>query len=163
MRLDAYLAEVKVTSQSDPTQLKDRAQRAARSLGVRLDQQCFDKPSDQQAPCLVQHTEGLLLDDANVQSRVEQLANGSTGNLMNQLSYSPMGGAGVYSAYVGAIVDTAKILASLRTAHFQYIPALALTAKDTLNLRLNVAPSFRDPKSVVVVALPPVGPAKPPP
>ncbi|MGD0940323.1 MAG: hypothetical protein ABR905_11480 [Terracidiphilus sp.] len=163
MRLDAYLAEVKVTSQTDPAQLKDRAQRAARSLGVRLDQQCFDKPSDQQAPCLVQHTEGMLLDDANVQSRVEQLANGTTGELMNQLSYSQMGGAGVYSAYVGAIVDTAKILASLRTAHFQYIPALALPSKDTLNLRLNVAPSFRDPKSVVVVALPPVGPAKPPP
>ena len=163
MRLDAYLAEVKVTSQTDPSQLKDRAQRAARSLGIRLDQQCFDKPTDQQAPCLVQHTEGLVLDDANVQSRVEQLANGSTGNLMSQLSYSPMGGAGVYSAYVGAIVDTAKILASLRTAHFQYIPALALPAKDTLNLRLNAAPSFRDPKSVVVVALPPVGPAKPPP
>ena len=95
--------------------------------------------------------------------RVEQLANGSTGNLMNQLSYSPMGGAGMYSAYVGAIVDTAKILASLHTAHFQYIPALALPAKDTLNLRLNLPPSFRDPKSVVVVALPPVGAAKPPP
>jgi hypothetical protein len=163
MRLDAYLAEVKVTSQTDPALLKERAERAARSLGIKLDQQCFDKPTDQQAPCLVQHTEGLLLDDANVQSRVEQLANGSTGNLMNQLSYSPMGGAGVYSAYVGAIVDTAKILASLRTAHFQYIPALALPAKDTLNLRLNVPPSFRDPKSVVVIALPPVGAAKPPP
>jgi hypothetical protein len=53
-------------------------------------------------------------------------------------------------------VDTAKILASLHTAHFQYIPALALPTKDTLNLRLNVPPSFRDPKSVVVVALPPV-------
>ena len=163
MRLDAYLAEVRVTSQTDPAQLKERAQKAARSLGVRLDQQCFDKPSDQQAPCLVQHTEGLLLDDANVQSRVEQIANGSTGNLMSQLSSSPMGGAGLYSAYVGAIVDTAKILASLRTAHFQYLPALALPAQDTLNLRLNVPPSFRDPKSVVVVALPPIGPAKVPP
>ena len=60
-------------------------------------------------------------------------------------------------------MDTARILASLHTAHFQYIPALALPTKDTLNLRLNVPPSFRDPKSVVVVALPPVGPAKPPP
>jgi hypothetical protein len=163
MRLDAYLAEVKETSQTDPKLLKERAEKTARSLGIRLDQQCFDKPTDQQAPCLVQHTEGLVLDDANAQSRVEQLANGSTGNLMNQLSYSQMGGAGVYSAYVGAIVDTAKILASLHTAHFQYIPALALPTKDTLNLRLNVPPSFRDPKSVVVVALPPVGPAKPPP
>ncbi len=163
MRLDAYLAEVRVTSLTDPALLKERAERTARSLGIKLDQQCFDKPSEQQAPCLVQHSEGLVLDDANVQSRVEQLANGSTVNLMNQLSYSPMGGAGAYSAYVGAIVDTAKILASLRTAHFQYIPALALPAKDTLNLRLNLPPSFRDPKSVVVVALPPVGAAKPPP
>jgi len=53
-------------------------------------------------------------------------------------------------------VDTARILASLHTAHFQYIPALALPTKDTLNLRLSVPPSFRDPKSVVVVALPPL-------
>ena len=69
----------------------------------------------------------------------------------------------MYSPYIGAIVDTAKILASLHTAHFQYIPALALPTKDTLNLRLNVPPSFRDPKSVVVMALPPIGPAKMPP
>lgn len=163
MRLEAYLAEVNTTSQTDPALLKQRAERASRSLGIRLDQQCFDKPTDQQAPCLVQHTEGLVLDDANVQSLVTQLVSGSTADLMNQISYSTLGGAGAFSPYVGAIVDTARILASLHTAHFQYIPALALPTKDTLNLRLNVPPSFRDPKSVVVVALPPVGPAKPPP
>jgi hypothetical protein len=163
IRLDAYLNEVRTTSQTDPALLKARAEQAARTLGIRLDQQCFDKPTDQQAPCLVQHTDGLVLDDANVQSLVAQLANGSTADLMNQLSYSTAAGAGAYSPYIGAIVDTAKILASLRTAHFQYIPALALPAKDTLNLRLNVPPSFRDPKSVVVVALPPVAPAKMPP
>ena len=83
---------------------------------------------------------------------------------MNQLSYSThRRGGGQFSPYIGAIVDTARILASLHTAHFQYIPALALPTKDTLNLRLNVPPSFRDPKSVVVVALPPVGPSKVPP
>ena len=163
MRLEAYLTEVKVTSQSDPKALKERAELAARSLGIRLDQQCFDKPSDQQAPCLVQHTDGLVLDDSNAQSRVDQLAGGSTVDLMNQLSYSSMAKGGAYSPYVGAIVDTAKILASLHTAHFQYIPALALPTKDTLNLRLNEPPSFRDPKSVVVVALPPVGAVKEPP
>ena len=163
MRLDAYLSEVKVTSQTDPKSLKDRAERAARTLGIRVDQQCFDKPTDQQAPCLVQHTDGLVMDDANQQTRVAQLTSGSTGDLMNQLSYSPMAGAGAYSPYIGAIVDTARILASLHTAHFQYIPALALPTNDTLNLRLNMAPSFRDPKSVVVVALPPVGPVKMPP
>jgi hypothetical protein len=52
---------------------------AARSLGIKLDQQCFDKPTDQQAPCLVQHTDGLVLDDANAQSLVAQLTSGSTG------------------------------------------------------------------------------------
>jgi hypothetical protein len=163
MRLDAYLAEVKVNTQTDAKSLKDRAERAARSLGIRLDQQCFDKPTDQQAPCLVQHTDGMLMDDANVSNRVSQLTSGSSGDLMNQLAYSPIVGAGAFSPYIGAIVDTARILASLHTAHYQYIPALALPSNDTLNLRLNTAPSFRDPKSVVVVALPPVGPAKMPP
>jgi hypothetical protein len=163
MRLEAYLSDVRITSQTDQKALKQRAELSARSLGIKLDQQCFDKPTDQQAPCLTQHTDGIVLDDANAQSLVSQLANGTTGDLMNQLSYSQMGGSGQFSPYVGAIVDTAKILASLHTAHFQYIPALALPTQDTLNLRLNVPPSFRDPKSVVVVALPPVGPSKAPP
>ena len=162
MRLEAYLAEVRVTSETDAALLKERAGLAARSLGVKVEQQCFDKPTDQQAPCLVQHTDGLVLDDSNAQSMVNQITNGATGDLMNQLSYSPMAGGGTFSPYVGAIVDTARILSSLHTAHFQYIPALALPTQDTLNLRLNVPPSFRDPKSVVV-ALPPVGPTTPPP
>lgn len=162
LRLEAYLAEVRTTNATDLKTLKERTELAARSLGIRLEQQCFDKPTDQQAPCLVQHTEGMVLDDANAQSRVQQIANGSTTDLMNQLSYSTMGGGGMYSPYIGAIVDTARILASLHTAHFQYIPAIALPTQDTLNLRLNEPPSFRDPKSVVVVALPPVGPAKMP-
>jgi hypothetical protein len=163
MRLEAYLSEVKITSQTDPKALKERAELAARSLGIRLEQQCFDKPTDQQAPCLVQHTDGLVLDDTNAQSLVAQLTSGTTADLMNQLSYSSMGKGGAYSPYIGAIVDTARIFSSLHTAHFQYIPALALPTDDTLNLRLNMPPSFRDPKSVVVVALPPVGPVKPPP
>jgi hypothetical protein len=163
MRLETYLAEVKVTSQTDPRTLKEHAELAARSLGIRIDQQCFDKPSDQQAPCLTEHTEGIVLDDANAGSLVEQWTSGSTRDLMNQISSTTMGGGGAYSPYIGAIVDTARILSSLHTAHFQYIPALALPAKDTLNLRLNTPPSFRDPKSVVVVALPPIGAVKLPP
>ena len=74
-----------------------------------------------------------------------------------------MAGGGLYSPYVGAIVDMAKILSSLHTAHFQYIPALALPTADSLNLRLNMPPSFRNPKSVVVVALPPIGTSRPEP
>jgi hypothetical protein len=160
MRLNTYLAKVKESSQYDPKLLKDRAESTARSLGIQLDKQCFDKPSEQQAPCLMQQTDNLVLDSTNAQSRVDQLTSGATGDMMNQIIYSPMGGAGAYSPYIGAIMDAIKIFAQLHMAHFQYIPALALPTKDTLNLRLNVPPSFRDPKSVVVVALPPVGAAK---
>ena len=163
MRVEAYLALVKVTSQSDQKTLKDRAEMAARSLGMKLEQSCFAKPAEQQAACLAQNPEGLVLDDSNAQSLVAQLTSGSTTDLMNAISSSSLGGGGAYSAYIGAIVDTAKILSSMHTAHFRYIPALALPASDTLNLRLNTPPSFRNPKSVVVVALPPLGPVKSPP
>jgi hypothetical protein len=163
MRLEAYLLDVKATSATDPKALKVRAELAARSLGIKLNQDCFLRPVDQQATCLSQNSEGLVLDDANAQSLVDQLTSGSTADLMNQLSYSNVAGGGIYSPYVGAVVDTARILASLHTAHFQYIPALALPTTDTLNLRLNMPPSFRNPKSVVVVGLPPIGPARPEP
>ncbi len=163
MRLEAYLADVKVTSQFDPAALKMRAEMAARSLGIKINESCFDKPADQQASCLSQNSEGMVLDDANAQSLVEQLANGGTLDLVNAISSTAMAGGGAYSPYVGAIVDTAKILSSLHTAHFQYIPALALPIADSLNLRLNMPPSFRNPKSVVVIALPPIGPAPPEP
>jgi hypothetical protein len=162
MRLDAYLNEVRSDSGGDPKALKDRAEKAALALGIKVNQDCFNKPPDQQVPCLTQHTDGIVLDDSNTQGTMTQLANGAAGDLMNQLSYAPSVGAGLYSPYVGAILDTARILSSLHTAHFQYIPALALPQNDTLNLHLNFPPSFRDPKSVIVVALPPVGPAKPP-
>lgn len=166
MRLNAYLAEVKTVAGADPKNLKSSSELAARTLGMRLDQQCFDKPTEQQAPCLVQHTDGLVLDDSSAQSRVTQIANGSTADLMNQLSYSTAAGAGMYSPYVGAIVDVVRIFSGMHTAKYQYIPALALPFNDpgeraenqgeTLNLRLNVPPSFRDPKSVIVIALPPI-------
>jgi len=163
MRLERYLSDVKVTSQFDPAALKTRTEMAARSLGIKINENCFLKPPDQQASCLSQNSEGMVLDDANAQSLVNQIATGSALDIVNALSTSSIAGGGLYSPYIGAIVDTARILASLHTAHFQYIPALALPRADSLNLRLNMPPSFRNPKSVVVVALPPIGPARPEP
>ncbi len=163
MRLEAYLKEVKFTSLIDQSKLKSRAELAARSLGIKINESCFNRPAEQQVSCLSQNSEGLVLDDAHAQSLVSQLTNGDALNLVNALSSTNLGGAGTYSAYIGAIVDTARILSSLHTAHFQYIPALALPTEDTLNLRLNMPPSFRNPKSVVVIALPPMGPSRPEP
>ncbi|HEX8711337.1 MAG TPA: hypothetical protein VF730_05645 [Terracidiphilus sp.] len=163
MRLEAYLNEVKFISQADPATLKTRAEKAARSLGIKIDEGCFDRPIDQQVSCLSQNSEGLVLDDANAQSLVSQIASGDTLNLVNAISSTTMAGGGAYSPYIGAIVDTARILSSMHTAHFRYIPALALPSADTLNLRLNMPPSFRNPKSVVVIALPPLGASRPEP
>lgn len=162
MRLDDYLDHVKNLPQGDPKILKEKTELLGATLGIRVDQQCFDKPTEQQAPCLTQHPDGLVLDDSNAQSVVNQMVNGSAADMMNQLSYAPLAGAGALSPYVGAVVDMARILSTLHTARYQYIPALALPQKtqpDTLNLKLNVPPSFRDPKSVIVVALPPVEPS----
>ncbi|MGA7927832.1 MAG: hypothetical protein WCA20_17830, partial [Candidatus Sulfotelmatobacter sp.] len=162
-RLEKYLDSVREAASSDPEQMKARSTLLARSLNMRLDQQCFDKPSAQQAPCLTQNTDQLVLDDAHSQTMVATLTSGPSSDLLMQVSATPTAGAGYYSAYVGAVVDVVRILGTAHTAQYQYIPALALPRKDNLNLRLNTPPSFRNPKSVIVIALPLVLPAANPP
>ena len=153
-RLEKYLDAVRESSTTEPEEMKTHTTLLARSLNMRLDQQCFDKPSAQQAPCLTQNTDQLVLDDAHSQSLVTTLTTGSPTDLLAQVSATPSARGGYYSAYVGAVVDVVRILGSAHTAQYQYIPALSLPKKDDLNLRLNSAPSFRNPKSVIVIALP---------
>jgi hypothetical protein len=155
-RLDKYLDAVHEISTTDPELLKSRTTLLARSLNIRLDQQCFDKPSSQQVPCLTQNTDQLVLDDAHSQTMVSSLTSGSSSDLVSQISATPTARGGYYGAYVGAIVDVVRILGSTHTAQYQYIPALAVPKEDELNLRLNNPPSFRNPKSVLVISLPPV-------
>jgi hypothetical protein len=162
-RLEAYLDAVRDTSSSDPEELKTRTTLLARSLNMKLDQKCFDKPTAQQVPCLTQNTDQMVLDDQHSQSMVATLTTGAPTDLLTQLSATPTARGGYYSPYIGAVVDVVRILSTTHTALFQYIPALALPRKDDLNLRLNNPPSFRNPKSVLVIALPPVHPAVPPP
>ena len=83
--------------------------------------------------------------------------------MIGAVSATPLAGGGSYSPYVGAIVDLAKIMESFRSPEYQYIPALALPRQEQLNLRLNNPPSFRKPKSVIVVGLPAVEAAQLPP
>jgi len=161
--LEKYLESVREISLRNPDQLKERTTLLARSLNIRLDQQCFDKPSAQQVPCLTQNTEQLVLDDAHSQTMVATLTSGASTDLINQISSTPTARAGYYSPYVGAVIDLARILGTAHTARYQYIPALALPKGDELNLRLNNPPSFRNPKSVLVIALPAVQPSPAPP
>jgi len=153
-RLDAYLSAVKSASDTDPDKLKERTTLLARSLGIKLDDDCFKKPIDQQTTCLVQNTDQLVLDDPHSQSMVAELTSGASADLIGQISSTRLMGSGYYSAYVGAIVDVVRLMTSFHTAEYQYIPALALPKGDQLNLQLNAPPSFQKPKSVLVIGLP---------
>lgn len=163
MRLEQYLDAVREVPSGEPEQLKSRTTLLARSLNMRLDQQCFDKPTAQQVPCLTQNTDQLVLDDAHSQTMVATLTTGASTDLLAQISSTPTARSGYYSPYIGAVVDVARILSTAHTAQYQYIPALALPKRDELNLRLNNPPSFRNPKSVLVIGLPSVRPALLPP
>lgn len=155
-RWDAYLNALRGTSDSDPKAIHDRSVLLARSLSIKLGQQCFDKPSAQQAPCLMQNTDQLVMEDGHSQSMFATLTSGAGSDLIGQLSTARVAGGGAYSPYVGAFVDLARLLEGFHTARYQYIPALALPKQVELNLKLNNPPSFHKPMSVLVFTLPPI-------
>jgi hypothetical protein len=162
-RLDKYLNAVREMSNSDAGALHDRSVLLARSLNIKLDNDCFYKPRQQQESCLTQNTDQLVLDDGHSQSMVSALTSGSGPDLVGQLSTTRLAGGGAYSPYVGAVVDLAKMMESFHTPEYRYIPALALPHLDQLNLKLNNPPSFRKPMSVMVLSLPAVETAQLPP
>jgi hypothetical protein len=162
-RLEKYLADVKAISDADPRALHEHSILMARTLGIRLEQQCFDKPVEEQASCLTRNTDSLVLDDGHSQSMVQALASGPNADLVGAVSATSLAGGGFYSAYVGAVVDLARVLGNMHNASYVYIPALALPKKDQMNLKLNNPPSFRKPMSVIVVGLPAVEAAQMPP
>lgn len=162
-RLEKYLADVKTINDADPKALKEHSMLLARTLGIRVDEACFAKPLEEQSSCLTRNTENLVLDDGHSQSMVTALASGPSSDLAGAVSATSLAGSGFYSAYVGAVVDLARVLGSLHTASYVYIPALALPKKEQMNLKLNNPPSFRKPMSVIVVGLPAVEAAQLPP
>ncbi|MBB6146304.1 hypothetical protein HNQ77_004276 [Silvibacterium bohemicum] len=162
-RLDVYLAAVRRINSTDPSQLKDATPLLARSLNVELDKKCLDLDSDLQASCLTQKQDGLILNDGHSMSIVDALTSGPAGDLALQASYTPQANYGYYSPYIASVADIARILDSFHTAQYQYIPALAALEGGALELKLNTPPSFHNPKSVIVIALPAVESSQPPP
>ncbi len=155
-RLEIYLKTIRELNDTDPTKLKELAPLLARSLAIRVDEKCLDRAPALQAPCLMQGQETLILNDGHSTSIVEALTSGPASDLAMEASYTPQLSYGVYSPYVAAVLDIGRLLDPFRTAQYQYIPALATPNGDRLALVLNAAPSFYNPKSVLVVALPAV-------
>lgn len=162
-RLEAYLATVRALADSDPAKLAATTPLLARSLAIKVDEKCLDRMPALQAPCLMSGGDTLILNDGHSTSIVEALTTGPGADLAMQASYTPQLSYGYYSPYLASVLDIARILDSFHTAQFAYIPALASPHGAELRLTLNSAPSFHNPKSVLVAALPAVEPAQLPP
>jgi len=162
-RLDAFLAAIRRSDSPDPDHLKIISPLLARSLAIKLNPDCLNRAPELQAPCLMESRESLVLSDGHSASMVQTLTSGVPADLIQQLSVSPKAGYGYYSPYVGAVMDIARLMDSFQTAQFQYIPALTVANGAQLSLVLNTAPSFHNPMSVIVTALPPIEPPQPPP
>jgi hypothetical protein len=161
-RLDVFTEHVNRLGQTDPGQLQTVTPLLARSLGVKIDASCLKKVSDTQASCLTQDRDALVLDDAGRTSKLEQLASGYSAEIVRDLSSAPWAGAGNFSPYVASLIDIVHLFDASRTAQYQYIPALGVASGRKFSLLLNAPPSFRNPQSVLVAALPQVQAVEPP-
>jgi hypothetical protein len=162
-RLERYLSTIRRLNDSDRAKLAQITPLLARSLAIKVEEKCLDRLPELQAPCLMMGQESLILNDGHSTSIVEALTSGPGSDLAMEASFTPQLSYGYYSPYIASVLDIARIFASFATAQYQYIPALASQRGDKLALTLNAAPSFHDPKSVLVAALPAVEQAQLPP
>jgi hypothetical protein len=162
-RIERYLAAMRTVPQNDKKAIEDRSGKLASTLALKPNADCFKQPADMQVSCLTQSSAPVLLDDGHGQSIASAISTGPSSDFINAASATPMAGAGVYSAYVGAVVDLVHMVSLMRTAQYQYIPAIAFPETETMNLKLNAPPSFVNPKSVIVIGLPAIQEAKLPP
>lgn len=162
-RIEKYLASIKTVPPGDPKALKEHSELLSRTLNLHPNQDCFTRPMDQQYACLTQSGTQTLLNDGHGETVVSVLSRGDTSAFIGAAANTSIAGGGVYSAYVGAVVDLVRLTSNLHTAQYQYIPAIAFPQQEALNLRLNTAPSFHNPKSVIVIGLPSIQKAVPPP
>ncbi len=162
-RIERYLAAMKTVPQDDPKAIQEHSAKLAATLALKPNADCFKQPIDQQVICLTQSSAPVLLDDGHGQSIAEAISTGPSSDFINAASYTQPVGAGLYSAYVGAVVDLVHLVGMLRTAQYQYIPGLSFPQGASLSLRLNAPPSFHKPESVIVIGLPAIQQAKLPP
>lgn len=165
-RIEKYLESMKRVPPGDAAAIAEHSNLLARTLNLRPNPDCFKRPLDQQYTCLTQTGSQALLDDGHAQTIVAAISTGPGSDFINQASTTKLAMGGNYSAYVGALVDLARLMNGLHVAQYQYIPAIAnpdQASPDALSLRLNTAPSFNNPKSVIVIGLPAVAKAALPP
>ncbi|WP_081643369.1 hypothetical protein [Sphingobium bisphenolivorans] len=160
-RLDAFMAAIRAQENSHPEYLRSVAPALARSLSMKLNEECLSKVVELQASCLLDNRASLVLSDVHSSSLTETLTGAPT-DLALQLSSTREAGAGFYSPYIAVVRDVAKIFGAFSNPEFDYLPTLGLRRGEGLSLLLNAAPSFQKPKSVLVIGMPAIEADSPP-
>jgi hypothetical protein len=160
-RLDAFMDAIKAQENSHPEFLRSVAPVLARSLSMKLNEDCLSKVIEMQAACLLGNRESLVLADVHSSSMAETLTGAPT-DLALKLSATREAGYGYYSPYIAIVRDIAKIFGAFNNPEFGYLPTLSVRKADEMALLLNTPPSFTKPKSVMVVALPAIEADSPP-
>ncbi|WP_294326393.1 hypothetical protein [uncultured Sphingomonas sp.] len=160
-RLDAFVGAIGRIGDAAPERLASAAPVLADALRIKLNADCLLKQRALQAACLTQQRDALVLQAQRGATLTETLT-GAPVDLAYRVAATREGGAGYYSPYIGLARDLARLFGAFRSAQYQYLPALALGQGDAIHLQLNSAPSFQNPRSVLVAPLPPIGDAPPP-
>ena len=158
-RIQRYLAGMRAVPSDDQKAIESRSAKLAATLALAPNADCFKKPVDDQVDCLTQTSDDLLLDDSHGQTTANAISTGASSDLANEAAQAD---GALYSTYVGTLVDLVHLAGLLHTAQYRYIPAISFPSGATMNLKLNSPPSFYNPKSVIVIALPPIEPSHPP-
>jgi len=156
-RIERYIANMQTVATDDEKVIKERSAKLAAALALKPNPDCFKQPVLDQVDCLTQTSAPLLLDDGHGQTMADAISSGASSDFFNEAA---QGDDAVYSAYVGTVIDLVHLLVMMRTAQYQYIPAISFPQGQTMNLKLNAPPSFNKTKSVIVIALPPIQPPR---
>jgi hypothetical protein len=154
-RIHRYLDGMHAARSDDEKAIESRSAKLAATLALAPNPNCFRKPVDAQVDCLTQTSAAVVLDDDHSQTMANAISTGASSDLVNEAAQAD---GALYSAYVGTLVDLVHLAGSLHTAQYRYIPAISFPTGATMNLKLNSPPSFYNPKSVIVIALPPIEP-----
>lgn len=160
-RLDAFVGAIGRIGERAPDRLATAAPVLADALRIKLNADCLLRQRALQATCLTQQRDSLVLQTQRGTTLTETLT-GAPVDLAYRVAATREGGAGYYSPYIGLARDLARLFGAFRSSQYQYLPALALGQGPSVHLQLNSAPSFQDPRSVLVAPLPPIGDAPPP-
>lgn len=160
-RLDAFVGAIGRIGERAPERLGTAAPVLADALRIKLNADCLLRQRALQATCLTQQRDSLVLQAQRGATLTETLT-GAPVDLAYRVAATREGGAGYYSPYIGLARDLARLFGAFRSAQYQYLPALALGQGQAIHLQLNSAPSFQNPRSVLVAPLPPIGDAPPP-